>query len=469
MTPIKTEPILFGTDGWRGLIARDFTFANVRRVADALARALPSKSRVVIGHDHRFLSEEFARTAAGVLAARGHRVLLGQGPTTSPALSFALKGAGARAGVMITASHNPPAYNGFKIKLPPGRSADPLFTTKVETLVEPETPRPPSVELEQRDLAKPYLAHLLSRLDRAFWKKARSTRVVFDAMHGTGGVLWAAAGAALGLGGEAVRVDRDPLFGGVSPEPIERHLAALSGAVRAQKAVLGVAVDGDGDRLGAVDEKGVYLPPHAVFPLILRHLVENRRLKGAVVQAVSLGYLSERLAKEYKLPFVEVPVGFKYVADQMAKIRVLWGGEESGGYGVGLWGPERDGVLTGLLLVEAVLAAGKPLSVLRKELTDKLGASEFSRVDHPLKAPVVDKAAWVATVTKRIPAKVGGVAVKETRNTDGLKVVLTDGSWVLLRPSGTEPLLRAYAESPTAALTQQLLTKAQEWAGAKNI
>ncbi|HNC75203.1 MAG TPA: phosphoglucomutase/phosphomannomutase family protein, partial [Elusimicrobiota bacterium] len=176
MTPIKTEPILFGTDGWRGLIARDFTFANVRRVADALARALPSKSRVVIGHDHRFLSEEFARTAAGVLAARGHRVLLGQGPTTSPALSFALKGAGARAGVMITASHNPPAYNGFKIKLPPGRSADPLFTTKVETLVEPETPRPPSVELEQRDLAKPYLAHLLSRLDRAFWKKARSTR-----------------------------------------------------------------------------------------------------------------------------------------------------------------------------------------------------------------------------------------------------------------------------------------------------
>lgn len=468
MTP-KLDPILFGTDGWRGLIARDFTQANVRRVADALARALPSKSRVAVGYDHRFLSEEFAGTAAAVLAARGHRPVLSGSPTTSPALSFALKGLGARAGVMITASHNPPVYNGFKIKLPPGRSADPGFTARIETLLEPDAPEAAGGAAERRDFSSAYVAFLLGRLDRRAWKSARKTRVVFDAMHGTGGTLWASIADALGLPGPVLRAGRDPLFGGVSPEPIEKNLAPLVDAVRRERAALGIAVDGDGDRLGAVDDQGVYAPPHSVFPIILRHLVENRGLKGAVVQAVSLGYLSERIAKAYKLPFVEVPVGFKYVADQMVKTRVLWGGEESGGYGVGLWGPERDGLLTGLLLIEAVLAAGKPLSVLRREITEKYGASVFQRVDHPLKAPVVDKAAWVQTVTKRIPAKVAGVPVKETRSTDGLKVVLEGGAWVLLRPSGTEPLMRVYAESPTAELTQQLLAKAQDWAGAKNI
>jgi phosphomannomutase len=219
--------------------------------------------------------------------------------------------------------------------------------------------------------------------------------------------------------------------------------------------------------LGVVDETGTYLPPHTVFPLLLQHLTENRRLKGAVVQAVSLGYVSERLARAKGLPWGEVPVGFKHVADVMGKKRVLLGGEESGGYGVGLWTPERDGVLMGLLLMELVTAAGRPLSVLVRELAAAHGASSFQRADTPLRAPVADKNLWTEAVSKRVPEKFAGRVVKERRTLDGLKVVFDDASWVLLRPSGTEPLLRVYAETPDSARTAQLVAKAQEWAAVR--
>lgn len=470
MTTPKTDPLVFGTDGWRGLIARDFTFDNLRRATDALARALPAKSRVAVGYDHRFLSEEFARAVSSVLGAQGHTVILFNHPTTSPALSFSLQGLKARAGVMLTASHNPSGYNGFKIKLPPGRSADAAFTARVESLLDPEIPRagtvPPAAE---HDPTPAYAAHVVSHLDKKMWSGARRLSVVFDAMHGSGAAVWPTVSKKLGLAVHPLRMERDPLFGGTPPEPIEKNLSPLMEAVRREKADVGLAVDGDGDRLGVVDDQGVYWPPHAVFPLILQHLVENRKLKGAVVQAISLGYVSERMAKEFKLPFVEVPVGFKHVADQMAKTKVLWGGEESGGYGVGLWAPERDGILSGLLVLEAVLAYKKPLSVLRAEMAKRFGPSAFSRVDLSIKAPVTDKAAWSQSILKKMPAKVAGQTVKETRDKDGLKILFTDESWVLLRPSGTEPLLRLYAEAPTQEAATLLVTKAQEWAGGKSL
>jgi phosphomannomutase len=286
-------------------------------------------------------------------------------------------------------------------------------------------------------------------------------------MHGTGGIVWRGLFKRLGCRGEILRAGRDPLFGGVSPEPIEANLAPLVEAVRRNKAAIGLAVDGDADRLGVVDDTGTYLPPHTVFPLLLTHLVRNRRLTGAVVQAVSLGTLSERMARAWKIPFVEVPVGFKHVADEMAKRKTVLGGEESGGYGVGLWGLERDGILSGLLLLEAVMATGKPLSALRREMTEAFGASDFQRSDIKLKAPVEDKAAWVAAVAKRVPERLAGRSVLEKRTRDGLKIILDGGAWLLLRPSGTEPLLRTYAESPAPALTAQLLHKAQEWAATK--
>lgn len=460
------DPIHFGTDGWRGRIATDFTFRNVRRVADALARALPARSRVAVGGDHRFMSEDFARVAAGTIAARGHRVTLADGPMTSPAMSFALKGLKAAAGVMITASHNPPTDNGFKIKVPPGRSAPPELTARVEALLEAEDPRTEGSVVDRFSALDGYVDFVLARRDPSFWKSKR-VPVVVDAMHGTAGPVWTRLMEALHLPGEVIRADRDPLFGGVPPEPVEKNLVPLVEAVGRRKAALGLAIDGDGDRLGVIDDTGAYLPPHTVFPLLLHHLVAHRRLKGAVVQAVSLGYLSERVARKCGLPFRVVPVGFKHVADEMAKQRVLLGGEESGGFGVGLWGPERDGILSGLLLAELVMAAGKPLSVLRKELYAAHGVSDFQRVDLPIRAPVADKNLWSEAVAKRVPEKVAGHAVSERTRIDGLKVIFDDGAWVLMRPSGTEPLMRTYAETPNPTRTTQLLHKAQEWAAAR--
>jgi phosphomannomutase len=456
-------PIAFGTDGWRAVIAREYTFANVRRVAAALARTLKESAKVVVGYDHRFLSEEFARHAAAVLAGAGHRVSLAGAAMSTPALSFSLKTSRSDAGVMITASHNPPLYNGFKIKLPPGCSADPAFTRRVEEFVDSD-----EVPFDERtapapsfDPAKDYVGFLLSKLDRKFWRSPKA-KVTADGMHGPGGRYWGMIFDKLKLKGQVIRGERDPLFGGVAPEPIERYLEALKAAVLAGKSSLGLAVDGDADRLGAVDDKGEYLPPHQVFPLILLHLVKNRKMTGKVVQTVSLGYLSERIAKDYKLPLVEVPVGFKHVADHILKSKVLLGGEESGGYGVGIFQPERDGLLSGLLLLEYVLAEGKPLSVLRGEMEAKYGASKFLREDYPMRSAVTDKAKWAEHLIKHLPAKIGGTPVKDTRTTDGLKIFLEDNSWLLLRPSGTEPLMRTYAESPDLKKTQALLSKAQE-------
>jgi phosphomannomutase len=448
------------------LIAGDYTFENLRRAAGGLAAVLPTGSRVAVGYDHRFLSAEFAEAAAGVLRAAGHRPVLADRPCTSPALSFALKAQKAAAGVMITASHNPPGYNGFKIKVPPGCSADEALTRKVEGAIPDAAPDAARGDVPRFDPETAYLEFLLSRLDRALWKGAKLP-LAADGMHGPGGRLWEVLFDRLGVKGTLVRASRDPLFGGTAPEPIEKNLTPLKEAVVASRSAAGLGVDGDADRLGAVDDTGAYWAPHTVFPVILEHLAVNRKLKGAVVQSVSLGYVSERLAQSLKLPFEEVSVGFKYVAARMQATKVLWGGEESGGYGVGLWSPERDGLLSGLLLAEASLAARKPLSELRRDLTKRFGASHYDRVDHPLRTAVTDKSAWAQEIARRLPAKIAGVAVKETRPRDGLKIIFDDDSWLLLRPSGTEPLLRTYAETPDPARTERLLSHAREWVAAR--
>jgi phosphomannomutase len=459
--------LAFGTDGWRALIAEDFTFANVRRVADALGQALPERSLIVVGYDHRFHSESFAKEAAAVLAAQKHRVTLHQHATTTPALSFSVRTLRAKAGVMITASHNPPLFNGFKVKLAPGCSADPAFTKQIEDTLKTDVPHAP-LDFPRKTVSidKSYLAFLLSKLERKFWRKAKA-KVVADGMHGYGGVLWESLFEKLNLKGEVIRSRRDPLFGGVAPEPIEKNLAPLREAVLRNKAAIGLAVDGDGDRLGAVDEKGVYLPPHHIFPLVLLHLIENRRLSGKVVQTVSLGYLSERICKKHGIELMEVPVGFKYVVDKMRQAKVMWGGEESGGYGVGLWAMERDGLLSALLLLEYALAKKQPLSVLRQKMEAEFGKSVFLRHDYPMRHAITDKKKWSDTLSAKMPAKLADTKVRELRVTDGVKIILEDDSWLLLRPSGTEPLMRTYAESPSPEKTKQLLHKAQEFASMK--
>jgi phosphomannomutase len=289
--------------------------------------------------------------------------------------------------------------------------------------------------------------------------------VVFDAMHGPGGVLF----EQLSHSDKRVvfiRKEADPLFGGVNPEPIESNLAALRDAVARHKGSIGIAVDGDADRIGVIDDKGRYLPPHTVMPLILLHLVENRKLKGKVVQTVSMGYLPGRIAQKFGLPFEEVPVGFKHIAQRMEKEKVLLGGEESGGYGIGLWSPERDGLLCGLLLIELLAKTKKPLSVLVDELYSRFGASHFVRVDFPLSLDF-DKAAWSAHITTMISESLGGVAVKSVNTSDGIKVITQDDSWLLMRPSGTEPLLRTYAEGSSEALVKTLIAEAGRLANTK--
>jgi phosphomannomutase len=457
-TPPQT--IEFGTDGWRAVMAEEFTLPNVRRVAEALGRILPKRSTVVIGYDHRFFSDKFAVEAGAVLAAQKHKITMIDRPTTTPALSFAVRTLRTKAGVMITASHNPPIFNGFKVKLPPGCSADPLFTKQLEEAIQTDVPYS-STSFPRKSFSpdKAYIQFLKSKLERRLWRNPK-LRIVADGMFGYGGKYWEEIFAALNIKGKVIRSQRDPLFGGISPEPIEKNLQALAEAVRGEKAAIGLAVDGDGDRLGVLDETGAYVPPHHVFPLILLHLLETRRMKGRVVQAVSLGYLSERIAKKFGLEFTEVPVGFKYVVEEMRKGKVLLGGEESGGYGVGLWAPERDGILSGLLLLELVLTKKQPLSVLRKNLEAEYGASFFQRQDYPIRAPIADKKRWAEALAAKL-SKHPDKAVKEMRTLDGLKIIW-ENDWLLLRPSGTEPLLRTYAESPTKDRTKQLLQKAQE-------
>jgi len=317
----------------------------VRRVAESLGRILPRKSHVVVGYDHRFHSENFAREAGAVLASQNHKVTLLSSATTSPALSFSVRKLKSKAGVMITASHNPAHYNGFKVKVPPGCSADETLTRKIEATLSAEVDPVPSLSANKLySPDKEYIQFLLGTLEKKFWRKPK-IRFVADGMYGYGGKYWETLFDKLKLRGCVIRTKRDPLFGGIVPEPIEKNLNALRETVIKEKASLGLAVDGDGDRLGAVDDKGAYLSPHQIFPLLLWHLIENRKLKGRVIQTVSLGYISERMAAHFGVSLHEVPVGFKYVVDQMKKGKVLLGGEESGGYGVGLWAPERDGLL----------------------------------------------------------------------------------------------------------------------------
>lgn len=461
--------IRFGTDGWRGRIADDFTFRNVRRVADAVASfILDTHGRrhpVPIGYDRRFFSREFALESARVMKHRGLTVRLAAGPVTSPSVSVWLATQQWPIGVMITASHNPADYNGFKLKEGKGRSAPPEVTRAVESRVQDAPPAGPCPALEPQDHGdwrSEYERYLSSQLD---WKALRtfSGTIVFDAMHGVGaGVLQRILKRAPRLRVIALHDAHDPLFGGLHPEPIEPWLGELQKTVCAQRARIGIAVDGDADRLGIVDDRGVYLTPHQVFPLLAWYGLESKRWAGRLVQSISLGALGPRIARAYQRDFVEVPVGFKHIAEEMLSGPVAAGGEESGGYAFAGGLPERDGILCGLRVLEMLAVTGKPLSILVSDMERRFGAARFDRIDVLLKAPIWDKQAFVQKVQARLPAKIGSHAVREVRTFDGVKIIRSDDSWVLLRPSGTEPLLRTYAESSSWSETRQLLKWAQQ-------
>ncbi len=479
-------PIHFGTDGWRAVISDTFTFDNLRIVAQAIADAVASESwdksgegdtkpdpkKIVVGFDTRFLSDRFAGEVARVLAANGFTVLLAQSDSPTPAISFAVKNQHAIAGVMITASHNAPRYNGVKLKAAFGGSALNEQCRRVEVYISDneEQARGPNLmdfkqaramNLIQRFNPLPaYFDHLRTLINSDIIAE-NPQRFVVDAMYGSGRGVIKAFLQGTGCDIAEIRGEMNPGFGGVHPEPIAKNLGALASAVSSGMGNFGVVTDGDADRISAMDERGNFVDPHKIMALSLKYLVEKRGMSGAVVRTVSTTRMIDRLAKKYGLKVYETPVGFNHIADYMMQEDVLIGGEESGGISFKGHIPEGDGPIMGLLLVEMIAAANRPLGVLVNDLLEEVGPALYERVDLRLSRPVA-KAEMTEFLTKQAPKEIGGQAVEEVSQRDGVKYIMADDSWLLIRPSGTEPVLRVYAEGRTKEMVKALMAYGQK-------
>jgi phosphomannomutase len=457
--------IAFGTDGWRGVIADDCTFAQIRRIASAAARwyaADPSEGdrrRIVIGHDTRFFSPEFARAAAEVFAEAGIDVLLSDRPVPTPAVSYHVRRLGLKGGVAITASHNPGHYNGFKIKAHFGGSAPPA----VYSAVSAEADRPPmrarrAGSIEVADLATPYRDHLGSLVDlRAI--RACGLAVLADSMHGAAGSLLTELLSGGSLRAVGFRTTRDPLFGGVHPEPIAANLSASAERVRAERLDLAVAQDGDADRLGVLDAEGRFVSPHQVLALLLLHVFRRRGVSGGIAKTFSTSFQVDRIAAALGAPLIETGIGFKYVAELMNRGEAVAGGEESGGYAFAFHLPERDGVLSALLLVESLALSGRTLGEALEELAAEFGRFAYGRRDVYL--PVETIRAYVESVKEQAPPSVAGEPVTAIQDRDGVKYLFGERGWLLHRLSGTEPMVRLYCEHVDAAKMEEILEEAQ--------
>ena len=479
-------PIHFGTDGWRAVISDTFTFDNLRIVAQAIADAVasehwdksgnggakPDPKKIVIGFDTRFLSDRFAGEVARVLAANGFTVLLAQSDAPTPAISYAVKNQGAIAGVMITASHNAPRYNGVKLKGAFGGSALSEQCRRVEVYINDNEQQARGPNL--MDFKKARAAGLIQRFNPlpAYFDHLRTLintdiiadnpqRFVVDAMYGSGRGVIKSFLQGTGCEVAEIRGEMNPGFGGVHPEPIAKNLGALASAVSSGMGNFGVVTDGDADRIGAMDERGTFVDPHKIMALSLKYLVEKRCWSGAVVRTVSTTRMIDRLAKRYGLKVYETPVGFNHIADYMMKEDVLIGGEESGGISFKGHIPEGDGPIMGLLMVELIAAENKPLGELVSDLLADVGPAFYERVDLRLSRPVA-KAEMTEFLTRQAPSEIGGEKVDEISQRDGVKYIMSDDSWLLIRPSGTEPVLRVYAEGRTQEMVKELMGYGQK-------
>lgn len=471
----ELAPIRFGTDGWRAVIADEFTFANVERVTQAYAdylaefevagEQLSGKPLVIVGFDRRFLSQQFAERAEEVLDGNGFRVALFREAVPTPLISWCVRGQAAAGGVIITASHNPPEFNGFKIKAKWGGSASPDATSKVESLVDVHpVKRGRHDDLYQHSnlleaAIESYRLQIAGYVDLDRLRSS-SARVIVDPMHGSGG-RWVESflnGGTLQI--ETIRAERDPLFGGVNPEPIARNLLPLHKRVVESDALLGLATDGDADRVGAVNELGETMTMHEVVPLLLLHLARDRGMTGGVVCTFSQSVLTKRIAERHGLKIYDTPIGFKYIADLMLREDILIGAEESGGIGVKGHIPERDGILNSLLFLEAVIASGKTPSEMVKEMHREFGEFHFGRED--LKVDVGRGQELVQKLATDPPPSIAGEAVDRVETLDGTKLIFKDESWILFRQSGTEPVLRVYTEATSKDKMREFLSAGEE-------
>ncbi|MFL0606657.1 phosphoglucomutase/phosphomannomutase family protein [Cylindrospermopsis raciborskii] len=451
--PSNSGKIKFGTDGWRGIIADDFTFSNVRKVTRAIAAYLETaydKSRpVLIAYDTRFLADEFARTSGAVLADLGWNVKITVRDCPTPVIAYNAKHLNSAGALMFTASHNPAPYCGIKYIPDYAGPATPEITdtivANIETASDELPGSNPSGTISTFDPKPAYLDFIYKLLDV---EKIRSAnlKVKYDALYSTSRGYLDEVLQYCGTQLESFHTWRDVLFGGGMPEPKGDQLVELVEAVKNDKADLGLATDGDSDRFGIVDELGNVLTPNTVLLVLARHLIKNKGKSGAIVRTVATTHLLDNFAAKYGLPIYETAVGFKYIGEKMRETTVLIGGEESGGLSVIGHIPEKDGVLADMLVAEAIAYEGKPLSQLVQEaIAEADGPLYNNRLD--LHLTEAHKNAVIKSYTQNPPSQVAGISVKEVGRKDGIKLYLAEGSWILLRPSGTEPLVRVYIET----------------------
>ena len=456
--------IKFGTDGWRGVIGRDFTFANVEVVTQAIADYMesqkPDSRAVLVGYDCRFMAQQFARRVAEVLAGNGFQTELLDRPFPTPYISYEAKRRGLAGGVMVTASHNPPEFCGIKFKAPFGGSATPAIVKEIESRLHQTAPRIAigAEGIKEVGPRQEYFEHVKSLVDFGVIQKSKP-RVVADAMHGAGRDLLGQILGEFGIDCLTIRDNPDPLFGGVFPEPMEENLGALRTAILKAKAGIGLATDGDADRLGAMDGEGNYVNTHQILALLILYLVRQRGWKGKVVRTVSQSVMIDRICLKLGLSCTIVPIGFKNIADLMLQEDVLIGGEESGGVGVKNHIPERDGILISLLLLEAFAHSGRSLRQGIQELWKEFGEFHFRRRD--LHVPLEFGKYLVERLKDNPPNRYAGLALQRVDSLDGTKLVFTDESWILFRQSGTEPLLRVYCEAGSLDQVQRMMKEGE--------
>lgn len=464
--------IRFGTSGWRAVIADEFTFAGVRTVTQAICEQLRAggaaqRSAIIVGYDTRFLGEQFAAACVKEVSAHGFRALLCNGPTPTPTISYAIRSEKAAGAINFTASHNPPEYNGMKFSTADGAPALPEITKQVEQLIieirargEASQTAPESGSAPEAYDPRPgYLADIAGKINFEVMAGAGG-RYAYDPLWGTGRGYLDEALRMHGLEVETIHDWRDVMFGGRSPEPESSHLDELRAAMEKNDCVLGIATDGDGDRFGVLDKGGVFITPNQLIALLFDYLAEARGWTVGVARSVATSHLVDRVAESRGLPVYETPVGFKFIGELINEDKIILGGEESAGLSIKGHYPEKDGILACLLAAEAVAARGASLSEQLEDLYKRVGRIESGRIGVRLTPEI---AASLPERLRRETAEIGGRKIERTNRADGVKFIFNDGTWLLMRPSGTEPLVRIYAEAETQQDLEVLLEQGRKY------
>ena len=482
--------ITFGTDGWRGIIAKDFTLENLTKVTRATANFLywPGKKNlkiyktfsgngqsiyrgpengVVIGFDTRFMSGIFAKEIAQEMAACGVPVYLSNSYTPSPALAYAVKEKNAAIGIMVTGSHNPSYYSGIKYKAEYGGTATPEIVSSIEKMIyssekyfPDKTDNPATIQ--EFSPTRPYLKNICDMVDMERIANARF-KIISDPIYGCAIGIMERIFRQIGSYIEEIRSDGNPNFGGYNPEPVGRNIAPLVEKVLRSKADIGFAFDGDADTIGLVDSLGSFIQSHEIFALVLWHLVENRKWTGGVATTFSTSRLTESLTKQYEIPIYETPVGFKHITELMLTNDILIGGEESGGIGIKNNIPDKNAALVALLVLEAMAYSGKGIDEIIYDLSSRFGTFCFHRTDIKCETNE-EKERIVNYMNARSPSHFDGTKVTDIFTLDGIKYILEDKSWILCRPSGTEPIYRIYVESTSHQKANRILTECESMA-----